>query len=291
MPLPFIREIAAAGKHMLVEKPMTVTDEESRCAVAAVQDAGVKLMVGFNRRFAPLAVEAKRLFHTRHSGRPAMITYRAVDDRRFWPDYAFDPKRGGGKILCECCHFFDFLRWFLDVEPVRIFCEGYRDDQNCVTLRFADGSLGTIISGGNGSLAYPKERLEVFCDGTTLVLDQHMWLQAEGYGDLHDVTGKWAADPYPGVGAEGVPLERHRAKLRHWLEHGVQPEDFARKAYYGTFPSADLGHVAEIEAFARAIIDDAPSPCDEIAGARATACCTAAIRSMEEGYRPVTLEA
>ncbi len=287
--LPFIREIAAAGKHMLVEKPMTVDDAESRQVVEAVRAANVKLMVGFNRRFAPLAVEAKRVFHQRNRGKQALITYRAVDDRFFWPDYAFDPKRGGGKIMCECCHFFDFLHWFLEAEPVRVFCEGYREDQNVVSLRFDDGSIGSIISGGNGSVAFPKERMEVFCDRTTMVLDQMLWMQLEGYEDAGDRVGSWEKDPFPNVGTDGTPHERHRAKLGHWLKHGIQPEDFARKAYYGSFPKADLGHFAEIEAFARAILADTPSPCDEVAGARATACSTAAIRSMEAGYVPVAV--
>jgi len=169
--LRFAKEIAAAGKHFFMEKPMSSTHEESLEIIDAVQDAGVQMMVGYNRRFGPLYTQAKDIFHKRNHGKQAMITFRAVDDIRMWPDWPFDLNDGGGKILCECCHFFDFLSWFLDAEPVRIFCEGYRKDENLVTIMFDDGSIGCIISGGGGSMIYPKERLEVFCDSSTLAVD------------------------------------------------------------------------------------------------------------------------
>jgi len=287
--LRFMREIAAAGKHMLVEKPMSTTNEESRQMVEAVQAAGVKLMVGYNRRFGPLYARAKELFQRALGpGRPpAIVTFRAVDDKNFWPDWPFDLNRGGGKILCECCHFFDFLPWFLEAEPQRVFCEGYRTDENLVTIRFSDGSIGAIVSGGGGSVAYPKERLEVFCDASTLVVDQCLELHVEGYEGASDQLHPFKLDPFPDAGADLPPAGAYRAKMNAWLAAGITDEQRQRKAYYGAAPGVDKGHFAEIEAFARAILDDGPSPCDEIAGARATACAVAAIRSMEAGYVPV----
>jgi len=218
-----------------------------------------------------------------------MITVRAVDDRKLWPDWPFDPNDGGGKILCECCHFFDLLCWFLEAEPVRIFCEGYRDDENLVTIRFDDGSIASIISGGSGSVKYPKERMEVFCDSTTLVVEQGIELHVEGYADASDQTWPLKRDHYPTVGRGLTPIRAYRAKLNHWTNLGIDPGELERREYYGSIPADDRGHFNEIAAFGQAILDAAPSPVDEIDGARATACCLAAIRSMEDGYVPVQI--
>lgn len=287
--LRFVKEVAAAGKHIFLEKPMSMSNQESAEIIQAVRDADVQLMVGFNRRFAPLYAAAKTIFHNYHHGKRAMITFRAVDDARMWPAWPFDLNDGGGKIVAECCHFFDFICWFLEAEPVRIFCEGYREDENIVTLRLSDGSIASIISSGAGSACYPKERLEVFCDSTTLVVDQCLELHVEGYPHEEDRTWPLKYDPFPDQDRGVPPVEAYRRKSRRWIATGISPEELERKAYYGSMPSVHKGHAEEFDAFAHALLNNLPSPCDEIDGARATACCMAAVRSMETGYRPVEL--
>jgi len=74
-----------------------------------------------------------------------------------------------------------------------------------------------------------------------------------------------------------------------WSAAGINKADLERKAYYGAIPDVHKGHFEEIEAFARAILEGQPSPCDEIDGARATACCQAAVECMESGFMPVAL--
>jgi predicted dehydrogenase len=283
----FVEEIAAAGKHIFLEKPMSMSNEESARMIAAVQSAGVRLMVGYNRRFGPLYAAAKALFHKHHQGKRAMMTFRAVEDARLWPSWPLDPNDGGGMIVSECCHFFDFISWFLEAEPVRIFCEGYREDENLVTVRMSDGSIASIVSGGAGSVCYPKERLEVFADSTTLVVDQCLELHVEGYAGEADRIYPFKDDPFPDDNGQLTPVTAYRRKMRRWLENGIDEKEQERKAYYGSAPSVHKGHFQEIEALAQALLRGRPAPCDEIDGARATACCMAAVRSMEQGYQPV----
>jgi len=279
-----IREAAAAGKDVFVEKPMSKSWDESRRIVDAVQAAGTRLMVGYNRRFAPAMVRARHVFHARNRGKPAMITYRAVDDARLWPRWPFDIHDGGGKVLSEACHFFDLLCWFLDDEPVHVQCSGGREDNNFIQVGFSRGSIGCIVSGGWGCVSCPKERMEVFCDSSSLVMDQFLEVLTDGYPGCGDERFDFVEDPYPDVG-ERSSVAGFRAKMARWLERGPTPDEAARKAYYGSTPMVNKGHFDELEAYARAIRSGGASPCDEIDGARATAMALKAIESLENGQR------
>ncbi len=161
-------------------------------------------------------------------------------DTRLWPSWPFDPNDGGGLIVAECCHFFDFISWFLEAEPVRIFCEGYREDDNLVTVRLSDGSIASIVSGGGGSVCYPKERLEVFADSTTLVVDQCLELHVEGYPGETDRTYPFKKDPFPDLGRAANPVAAFRQKMRGWQENGIDDKERERKAYYGSVTNGSL---------------------------------------------------
>jgi predicted dehydrogenase len=99
-----------------------------------------------------------------------------------------DPEVGGGRIIGEGCHFIDLLRHLAGspIASVEGRCVGrdsgapVRDDKATITVTFEDGSLGTVHYFANGHKAYPKERVEVFCDGRVLVMDNYRRL--EGYG-------------------------------------------------------------------------------------------------------------
>ena len=284
-----ITEAAAAGKDVFVEKPMSKTWEETRNIVRTVREWRIRLMVGYNRRFSPAMVRAREIFLARHRGKPAMVTYRIIDDARLWPSWPMDPKIGGGKVLSEGCHIYDLLCWFLEDEPVWVQAAGTREDNNFIQMAFAKGSIASIASGGCGSAAYPKERMEVFCDGSTLVMDMFLELQVAGYDGVEDERFALTLDPYPELG-EPDTVEGFRRKASEWRRSGIRADDFERKSYTGTFPTVGKGHYHEIEAYARAIRAGQPSPCDEIAGARATAVALKAIESIEDGHRPKTIE-
>lgn len=175
----------AAGKHVLVEKPLalTVADCDEICDAAEKQ--GVLLAVGFNRRFAPLAVVAKEALGKIADAKT--LVYRCNAGPLPADHWALDPVEGGGRIRGEAVHFFDFARWMLDDDPVHIQAQrmdtdqaAYANDSLTVLLRFARGSLATIVYTGAGSGAMDKERIEVFGGGASLVLDDFRTLSCYG---------------------------------------------------------------------------------------------------------------
>ena len=143
------------------------------------------LMVGFNRRFAPHVEKMQSLLAGVREPKTFVMTVNAgaipaSTGRRI-------AAVGGGRIVGEACHFIDLLR-FLAGEPdldARLVGAAARSgagpvDSVTITLAFADGSIGTIHYLANGHSSFPKERLEVFCAGRVLQLDNFRRLR--GYG-------------------------------------------------------------------------------------------------------------
>ncbi|MEJ2224986.1 MAG: bi-domain-containing oxidoreductase [Syntrophobacterales bacterium] len=118
-------EALQAGKHVLVEKPLCLTEEEL-AEIQAAYDGSRLLMVGFNRRFAPLALEIKKILAGRTT--PLVITYRV--NAGYIPDdsWVHDPEVGGGRLLGEVCHFIDFLQFMTEAEPTTVSCLSIRGD-------------------------------------------------------------------------------------------------------------------------------------------------------------------
>lgn len=180
-----------AGKHVFVEKPLALTTSDVDAVEAAVRasdDAGRSrlLMVGFNRRFAPHVQKIYTLLGGMREPKAFVATVNAGTlPAEHW---AHDVAAGGGRIAGEACHFIDLLR-FLAGAPVADFqvmsmagAPGVAigEDRALITLRFGDGSLGTIQYLANGHKSFPKERLEVFAGGRVLQLDNYRKLT--GYG-------------------------------------------------------------------------------------------------------------
>jgi predicted dehydrogenase/threonine dehydrogenase-like Zn-dependent dehydrogenase len=176
-------EALRAGKHVFVEKPLALNKEEiAQIRVALQQTSNQQLMVGFNRRFAPLSVKMRTLLATRIQPLTLVFTVNAG----FLPSnhWTQDLKIGGGRIVGEGCHFIDFLRFLVGhpIVDVEARCIGQVpggavcDDKMTIVLSFADGSLGTVHYFANGSKKFPKERVEVFCEGRILVLDNFQTL-------------------------------------------------------------------------------------------------------------------
>ena len=177
-----MQQALAAGKHVFVEKPLCLTADELT-AIEAVHTGKHLLMVGFNRRFAPLLTDLQQQL-TRLSGPKAFIY--TCNAGAIPPDHWIqDPSLGGGRLLGEACHFLDLLR-HLAASPIediqlQFAADGKsRPDTFTLQLRFADGSIGTVHYYSNGSKAFPKERLEVFASGAVLRLDNYRKLQAWG---------------------------------------------------------------------------------------------------------------
>lgn len=180
-----------ADKHAFVEKPLALTlDElsevERTYETSRRGDAGPLLMVGFNRRFAPQVQKIKSLLAAVKEPKAFIVTVNAgAIPRQHW---AHDPAVGGGRVLGEGCHFIDLLRFLASSAIAEAQATALRiasgtdtpEDKASITLRFLDGSIGTILYLANGHKSYPKERVEIFCAGRILQLDNYRKLV--GYG-------------------------------------------------------------------------------------------------------------
>ena len=177
-----------AGKHVFCEKPLCLTlDELAEIEAEKAERSAQQLMIGFNRRFAPHIVQMKGLLDKIDQPKAFSMTVNAGEiPADHWVQ---DPLVGGGRIVGEGCHFIDLLRHLAGapiVEHHSIALGAHpavavRDDKAVINLRFADGSVGVINYLANGHNAVAKERLEVFCAGRVLQLDNFLRLKAHGW--------------------------------------------------------------------------------------------------------------
>ena len=212
---PLALAAAAAGKHILIEKPMALTVAECRRIAAAAEIAGVVLTVNFKFRMAPAVLAAKRFVSRPVASFGQLAMNRMPDD--IW---VRDPARGGGLILATACHVLDMICWLNESEPVRVYAEG-EDDAAAVTVRFANGAIAGLLLTDAGENPYVGKWLhEVFDGRRSAVLYEHFRqvrfagdgagsfvpaddLHADGtYGILEDFlcairTGPRAADHGP----------------------------------------------------------------------------------------------
>jgi predicted dehydrogenase/threonine dehydrogenase-like Zn-dependent dehydrogenase len=177
-----------AGKHVFCEKPLclTLADLAEIEAEARARPSQI-LMVGFNRRFAPQVQRIKQLLASVKEPKCFVMTVNAGKiPADHWTQ---DKAVGGGRIVGEGCHFIDLLRFLAGADIVRQHALAIgahpalsvRDDKATLTLEFADGSIGTIHYLANGDKGFPKERLEVFCAGRVLQLDNFRKLRGWGW--------------------------------------------------------------------------------------------------------------
>lgn len=150
-----------AGKHVFIEKPMAITSDECRAIADAVAASGKRLMVGFNRRFAPYYVEMRRVLSVRTG--PAVVSVR-MNSPGIEKGWAADVSQGG-VVLGEGCHFVDLMWWLLDSEPVSVSAYGFDTHNVAASFRFADGSIGNFIYTVVGSESSAGEMVEVFAPG------------------------------------------------------------------------------------------------------------------------------
>ena len=171
------------SKHIFVEKPLVLTRDELTEVTEVYNGLEKKplLMVGFNRRYAPHVIKIKQLLSSKSSPISMVMTVNAG----FIPadHWVHDPASGGGRIIGEACHFVDLLRFLADasIESVNaVAMDSQCNDSVSIQLRFKNGSIGVVNYLANGSKSLAKERLEVFCNGAVLQLDNFRALR--GYG-------------------------------------------------------------------------------------------------------------
>lgn len=175
-----------AGKHVFVEKPLALTPEELQAVQEAFAAAQQLVMVGFNRRFSPLAVTLKDTM----GGQALVMNYRINAGAIPATAWQQDPDIGGGRIVGEVCHFIDLMQYLTDAAPVEVFASALGQenalssdpDNIAVQLRFADGSLGSLNYVANGAASFPKEQLTVFGGGRVGTLDNWRSVKIVGRG-------------------------------------------------------------------------------------------------------------
>jgi predicted dehydrogenase/threonine dehydrogenase-like Zn-dependent dehydrogenase len=165
-----------SGKHVFVEKPMALTEEECRMLGRAVASSGRILSVGFNRRFAPDYVALKTALKGRAG--PAVLNCRINSPGISGTYWMADPSSGGA-ILGEACHFIDLMHWLLDAEPVSVSSYSLPTDQKepiginnlSSSFLFDDGSIGNLTYCTVGSKTSGGERVEVYSEGLGAVTE------------------------------------------------------------------------------------------------------------------------
>ena len=181
----------SAGKHVFVEKPLALSEDELRAVERAAADSPGILMVGFNRRFAPLAQQLRDALCGRG---PLVVSYRVNAGRLPRSHWTHDPDQGGGRIVGEVCHFVDFVD-FLCGTPQLQSCAALSgasepiEDDVTATLRAADGSVAIVLYSALGDPSLPKERIEVFGEMGAGVLDDFSSLALHRNGQRQMIEG------------------------------------------------------------------------------------------------------
>jgi len=167
--VPLIKQAAQAGKHIFCEKPVSMDISHTEEALAAVSEAGVKLQIGFNRRFDH---NFKRVHeHVRNGtiGEPHIIKITSRDPNPPHEEYI---KASGGLFMDMAIHDFDMARYLSGSEVEEVYTQGnvlvdpifakYGDiDTAIITLRFENGALGVIDNSRKAVYGY-DQRVEVF---------------------------------------------------------------------------------------------------------------------------------
>jgi predicted dehydrogenase/threonine dehydrogenase-like Zn-dependent dehydrogenase len=182
-----VRRALDAGKHVFVEKPLALTDEDLDAIERAASESSKLLMVGFNRRFAPLTRELRDHLSARASAAALSLVVNAgAIPREHWVQ---DAEAGGGRIVGEGCHFIDLARFLVGapIGHLQVTSAADRrgdriDDVASIMLTFADGSIASIQYLSNGGKTFPKERVEAFFDGKTLQIDNWRRMRRFGIG-------------------------------------------------------------------------------------------------------------
>jgi inositol 2-dehydrogenase len=252
-----IQAAAQSGKHIFSEKPLAISLEQCDQAIAAVEAARVKLMVGFMRRFDQAYMEAKQKIEQGLIGEPVMIKLVGRDPWRTSVEFA-RRENSGGMIADMGVHEFDLARWLMGSEVVRTYSEGgclvFPEleaagdiDNALIDLKFANGAIGNVDLSRNAVYGYDIRTEVIGSQGSLFI------------GGLQQ-TMVWT-------------LKKNQ------ISHDTIP---------GFKERFEAAYAAEIRAFVECVREDRPVPVTGQDARLATVIAIAATRSLDEA-RPVTL--
>lgn len=302
--LPIIEAAAKAGKHIFCEKPMATHDTEAYAIMRAVKNGGVKLCVDLNRRMSP-ALQALRKRYLQQKAQPlhqpwqyietvrepfpeekrSQLLIRIQDESSSYSPVHLDPVKGGGLIIGESVHFFDLGCWFFAPQyPVEITAWGTSRLSHGVNILFSGGDNMVLTFSCAGTFSYPKELYEVTTEAS--LLRSNFFVENNYYGipGATDEYFKLQEDPYENEG-DGFQAYMRKFALRTRNAKSL-------KELEGKLPfMVDKGHRNMLDSFVAAILEDKPSPCDEMAGFRSTYLAQLATQAMHlRQTLPVPLE-
>jgi predicted dehydrogenase/threonine dehydrogenase-like Zn-dependent dehydrogenase len=174
-----------AGKHVFVEKPMVVNEAQLGAVIDSYNKANARkptgLMVGLNRRFAPLMIQLKEAFH----GDALQMIYRVNSGNIPTSTWLHEEDEGGGMLIGEMCHFIDVMQFICGEAPASVYAQSLRmsnqktsdRDNLTIVISFEEGSVGTLSYNTVGNSGFPKERFEVYGGGTVGVVDDFRSLE------------------------------------------------------------------------------------------------------------------
>ncbi len=209
----YIVEALKHRKHVFVEKPLTVTEEQLQQVREAYEEARPyytpAIMVGFNRRFSAPFRDIKKFFSDQHE--PFAITYR-VNALKLPPGYWIYDENQGGRIIGEGCHFIDCMQFLTEARPTRVFASSIHtsnikeenSDTVSASISYSDGSVCTLIYTANGDSALPREYCEVYSGGKVAVMNN--FREVSFYNGSRKRTQKYDG----GMG--------HREEVQHFLD-------------------------------------------------------------------------
>ncbi|MHB9026810.1 MAG: Gfo/Idh/MocA family protein [Armatimonadota bacterium] len=302
--LPIIEAAARAGKHVFCEKPLAMEEREALLIIRAVRQSGIKLCVDLNRRMSP-ALNVLKTRWQAHRARPASQPWRYIEtDRAPYPDELkthflvrvqddtasyrvvhMDPLRGGGQIIAESVHWLDVSNWlFAPQIPVQIQAWGSTRFSHGIHITYSEGDTATVLFHCGGTFDYPKELYEITCQGGLFRSENFVENSYYGVPGLDRELFPLLRDSNPEIGTEGG-MAGYMAKY-HARVHGL----LNAKQGHNTL-MMDKGWSQMLDGFITAILEDTPSPCDEMAGHLSTYLAKLAIQSIEtRNVLPVPLE-
>lgn len=184
----YVLKALKAGKNVFVEKPLCISEDELSKIEEVYQTLAPSpqpplLTVGFNRRFAPLAI----LLKEKIGSGPLSMIYRVNAGAIPADTWIQDKEIGGGRIIGEVCHFIDFLTFLNGSLPVSVSAVALPDPHNLqdtvnISLSFENGSIGSVSYFANGAKSMDKEYVEVYRSGMTAVLNDFRRLEIHGKG-------------------------------------------------------------------------------------------------------------